>query len=129
MSESTEQVGVILAADDDDDILELVCLTLEQVGHTMLRASNGDEALTLAREQKPDVCVLDVVMPSKTGIEVVEALRASEDTEAIPILLLTATVNEKDLIPGIEKDSDRYMRKPFSPGELQDRVAALLRSR
>jgi DNA-binding response OmpR family regulator len=129
MSESTEQVGVILAADDDDDILELVCLTLEQVGHTMLRASNGDEALTLAREQQPDVCVLDVVMPSKTGIEVVEALRASEDTEAIPILLLTATVNERDLIPGIEKDSDRYMRKPFSPRELQDRVAALLRSR
>ncbi len=129
MSESTEQVGVILAADDDDDILELVCLTLEQVGHTMLRASNGDEALTLARKQKPDVCVLDVVMPSKTGIEVVEALRASEDTEAIPILLLTATVNEKDLIPGIEKDSDRYMRKPFSPRELQDRVAVLLRSR
>ncbi len=129
MSESTEQVGVILAADDDDDILELVCLTLEQVGHTMLRASNGDEALTLARKQKPDVCVLDVVMPGKTGIEVVEALRASEDTEAIPILLLTATVNEKDLIPGIEKDSDRYMRKPFSPRELQDRVAVLLRSR
>ena len=129
MSESTENVGVILAADDDDDILELVCLTLEQVGHTMLRASNGDEALTLAREQKPDVCVLDVVMPSKTGIEVVEALRASEDTEAIPILLLTATVNEKDLIPGIGKDTDRYMRKPFSPRELQDRVAALLRSR
>lgn len=129
MSESTEQVGVILAADDDDDILELVCLTLEQVGHTMLRAGNGDEALTLAREQKPDVCVLDVVMPGKTGIEVVEALRASEDTGAIPILLLTATVNEKDLIPGIEKDSDRYMRKPFSPRELQDRVAALLRSR
>jgi DNA-binding response OmpR family regulator len=129
MSESTEQVGVILAADDDDDILELVCLTLEQVGHTMLRASNGDEALTLAREQKPDVCVLDVVMPSKTGIEVVEALRASEDTAAIPILLLTATVNEKDLIPGIGKDTDRYMRKPFSPRELQDRVALLLRSR
>ncbi len=129
MSESTEQVGVILAADDDDDILELVCLTLEQVGHTMLRASNGAEALTLAREQKPDVCVLDVVMPSRTGLEVVEALRASEDTAAIPILLLTATVNEKDLIPGIGKDSDRYMRKPFSPRELQDRVALLLRSR
>ena len=129
MSESTEQVGVILAADDDDDILELVCLTLEQVGHTMIRASNGDEALTLARQHKPDVCVLDVVMPSRTGIEVVQALRDSEDTAAIPILLLTATVNEKDLIPGIGKDSDRYMRKPFSPRELQDRVAALLRSR
>jgi DNA-binding response OmpR family regulator len=129
MSESTEQAGVILAADDDDDILELVCLTLEQVGHTMLRASNGDEALELAREHRPDMCVLDVVMPSKTGIEVVEALRDEDETAQIPILLLTATVNEKDLIPGIEKDSDRYMRKPFSPRELQDRVAALLRSR
>lgn len=129
MSDSTEQTGVILAADDDDDILELVCLTLEQVGHTMIRASDGDEALELARRHKPDVCVLDVVMPSRTGIEVVEALQDEEETAQIPILLLTATVNEKDLIPGIEKDGERYMRKPFSPRELQDRVARLLRSR
>jgi len=129
MSESTEQAAVVLAADDDDDILELVCLTLEQVGYTMIRARDGDEALALAREHKPDICVLDVVMPSRTGIEVVEALRDDEDTAAIPILLLTATVNEKDLISGIEKDSDGYMRKPFSPQDLQQRVAALLRSR
>ena len=129
MSDDREQAGVILAADDDEDILELVCLTLEQVGHTMIRASDGDEALELARRHKPDVCVLDVVMPSRTGIEVVEALRDEEETAGIPILLLTATVNEKDLIPGIEKDSERYMRKPFSPRELQDRVAALLRTR
>ena len=129
MSDSTEQAGVILAADDDDDILELVCLTLEQVGHTMLRASDGEEALDLAKRHKPDLCVLDVVMPSLTGIQVVEALRDEEETAEIPILLLTATVNERDLIPGIEKDSDRYMRKPFSPKELQDRVATLLRSR
>jgi len=129
MSESTEQAGVILAADDDEDILDLVCLTLEQVGHTMIRASNGEEALELARTHVPDMCVLDVVMPSRTGIEVLEALRDSDETAEIPILLLTATVNEKDLIPGIEKDSERYMRKPFSPRELQDRVATLLRSR
>jgi DNA-binding response OmpR family regulator len=129
MSDSTEQASVILAADDDDDILELVCLTLEQVGHTMIRASDGDEALELARRHKPDVCVLDVVMPGRTGIEVVEALRDEEETADIPILLLTATVNEKDLIPGIEKDSERYMRKPFSPRELQERVARLLRGR
>src|SRR6476646_8563060 len=109
MSGSTEQVGGILAADDDDDILELVCLTLEQVGHTMLRASNGDEALELARRHKPDMCVLDVVMPSRTGVEVVEALRDYDETAEIPFLLVAATVNEKDLIPGIEKDSERYM--------------------
>jgi DNA-binding response OmpR family regulator len=129
MSDSTKRAGVILAADDDDDILELVCLTLEQAGHTMIRASDGDEALELARRHKPDVCVLDVVMPSRSGIEVLEALRDDEEAGEIPILLLTATVNEKELIPGIEKDSDRYMRKPFSPRELQDRVAGLLRDR
>ncbi len=129
MTETTEQAGVILAADDDDDILDLVCLTLEQVGHRMLRASDGEEALELARRHKPDVCVLDVVMPNRTGIQVVEALRGEPETAEIPILLLTATVNEKDLIPGIEKDSERYMREPFSPRELQDRVAALLPSR
>jgi DNA-binding response OmpR family regulator len=129
MSDSTERAGVILAADDDDDILELVCLTLEQAGHTMIRASDGDEALELARRHKPDVCVLDVVMPSRSGVEVVEALRDDEETAEIPILLLTATVNEKELIRGIEKDGERYMRKPFSPRELQDRVARLLRDR
>ena len=129
MSEGTEREGVILAADDDDDILDLVCLTLEQVGHTMLRASDGDEALELARRHKPDVCILDVVMPKRTGVQVVEVLRGEPETADIPILLLTATVNEKDLIPGIEKESERYVRKPFSPRELQVRVAALLRSR
>jgi DNA-binding response OmpR family regulator len=129
MSDSSERAGVILAADDDDDILELVCLTLEQEGHTMLRASDGEQALELARHHKPDVCVLDVVMPNRSGIEVLEALRADEETGEIPVLLLTATVNEKQLIPGVEKDSDRYMRKPFSPRELQERVAGLLRGR
>jgi DNA-binding response OmpR family regulator len=129
MSDSTERAGVILAADDDDDILELVCLTLEQEGHTMIRASDGDQALELAQRHKPDVCVLDVVMPNRSGIEVLEALRADDETGEIPVLLLTATVNEKQLIPGVEKDSDRYMRKPFSPRELQERVAGLLRDR
>ena len=84
MSESTEQAAVILAADDDDDILDLVCLTLEQVGHTMLRASDGDEALGLARRHKPDLCVLDVVMPNRTGIQVVEALRGEAETARDP---------------------------------------------
>lgn len=129
MSDSSERAGVILAADDDDDILELVCLTLEQEGHTMIRASDGEQALELARRHKPDVCVLDVVMPNRSGIEVLEALRADEETGEIPVLLLTATVNEKQLIPGVEKGSDRYMRKPFSPRELQERVAGLLHDR
>jgi DNA-binding response OmpR family regulator len=129
MSESTDQPRVILAADDDDDILELVCLTLEQAGYEVLRASDGEEALQLAVNQQPDACVLDVVMPERTGLEIVEMLRNRPDTAEIPILLLTATVNERALPPGLEKDGKGYMRKPFSPRELQDRVAVLLRDR
>jgi DNA-binding response OmpR family regulator len=129
VSESTAETGVILAADDDEDILELVCLTLEQAGHETLRARDGDEALELARRHRPDACVLDVVMPEQTGIQVMDALSSSPETAEIPVLLLTATVNERDLPEGLEKEGDRYMRKPFSPRELQDRVATLLRGR
>jgi DNA-binding response OmpR family regulator len=95
----------------------------------MIRASDGDEAIKLAMQHRPDVCVLDVVMPERTGLEVMEALRDSQETAGIPVLLLTATVNERDLPPGLEKGDEGYMRKPFSPRELQDRVASLLRGR
>lgn len=121
--------SVILVADDDDDILELVCLTLEQAGHTTIRATDGEEALRLALRHRPDACVLDVVMPERTGIEIIEVLRDTEETTDIPILLLTATVREKDLPPGLEKAGKAYLRKPFSPRELRDRVAWLLRGR
>jgi DNA-binding response OmpR family regulator len=123
------QRAVILAADDDDDILELICLTLERAGHETLRASDGDEALRLALEHRPDVCVLDVVMPQRSGTDILETLRRVEETSDIPILLLTATVHERDLPPEIEREEGSYMRKPFSPRELQTRVAALLRDR
>jgi DNA-binding response OmpR family regulator len=120
---------VILVADDDDDILELVCLTLEQAGHETIRASDGEEALRLTLRHRPDACVLDVVMPERTGLDVIEVLRDSAETTDIPILLLTATVRDKDLPPGLEKIGKGYLRKPFSPRELQDRVAWMLRDR
>jgi CheY-like chemotaxis protein len=120
---------VILVADDDDDILELICLTLEQAGHETIRASDGEEALRLALHHRPDACVLDVVMPERTGLDVIEVLREGEETTDIPILLLTATVRDKDLPPGLEKTGKGYLRKPFSPRELQDRVAWMLRDR
>jgi DNA-binding response OmpR family regulator len=129
MSESADSPHVILVADDDEDILELVCLTLEQAGYETLRASDGEEALQLALRHHPDACVLDVVMPQRTGLEVVDALRETQDTTGIPILLLTATVREQDLPPGLERSGRGYLRKPFSPRELQDRVASLLRDR
>lgn len=117
---------VILVADDDEDILDLVCLTLEQAGHETIRASDGEEALNLALRHRPDACVLDVVMPKRTGLEVIEVLRDNEETTEIPILLLTATVREQDLPEGLEKSGKGYLRKPFSPRELQQRVAWML---
>lgn len=125
----TERPSVILIADDDEDILELVCLTLEQAGHETIRASDGDEALSLALRHRPDACVLDVVMPKRTGLEIIEVLRDTEETSDIPILLLTATVREQDLPEGIEKTGKGYLRKPFSPRELQERVAWMLGDR
>jgi DNA-binding response OmpR family regulator len=125
----TDRANVILVADDDDDILDLVCLTLEQAGHETIRASDGDEALRLALHHRPDACVLDVVMPERTGLEIIEVLRDTEETMDIPVLLLTATVREQDLPPGLEKTGKGYLRKPFSPRELQERVALLLRDR
>ncbi len=126
---SDHEVGLILVADDDDDILELICLTLERAGHETLRASDGEEALQLALRHRPDACVLDVAMPERTGIEVVDALRWRAETAEIPVLLLTATVNERHLPPGQDWEGERLMRKPFSPRELQDRVVRLLRDR
>ena len=125
----TDRAKVILVADDDDDILDLVCLTLEQAGHETIRASDGEEALSLALHHRPDACVLDVVMPGRTGLEIIEVLRDTDETTDIPILLLTATVREQDLPPGLEKTGKGYLRKPFSPRELQERVALLLRDR
>jgi CheY-like chemotaxis protein len=125
----SEDAKVILVADDDEDILELVCLTLEQVGHATIRANDGEEALRLALLHRPDACVLDVVMPERTGLEVIEVLRDTEETTEIPILLLTATVRDQDLPPGLEKSGKGYLRKPFSPRELQERVAWMLRDR
>lgn len=125
----TDRPNVILVADDDDDILDLVCLTLEQAGHETIRASDGEEALRMALEHRPDACVFDVVMPERTGLEVIEVLRDTEETTDIPILLLTATVREQDLPTGLEKTGKGYLRKPFSPRELQERVAWMLRDR
>jgi DNA-binding response OmpR family regulator len=121
-----ERPHTILVADDDEDILDLVCFILERAGHETIRASDGEEALRLALRHRPDACVLDVVMPQRTGLEIVEVLRGTEETTDIPILLLTATVREQDLPPGIEKAGKGYMRKPFSPRELEERVGRML---
>ena len=120
---------LILVADDDEDILNLVCFRLEQVGYEVVRATNGAEAVKVATERQPSLCVFDVQMPEMTGYDAIEKLRADDSMKAVPIILLTASVQERDMARGFEVGADDYMRKPFNPRELQARIEKLLRAR
>jgi DNA-binding response OmpR family regulator len=119
--------AVIVVADDDADILDLVSLTLERAGHIVHRARDGEEALELVRRECPDVAVLDVAMPKLDGFELTRRLRRDPDTSEVRIVLLTARVQEADADTGLAVGAHEYIPKPFSPQDLQDRVAALLR--
>ena len=128
MSDSapTEGRPVILAADDDDDILQLIVFRLERSGYTVLQASYGEEALAVALENRPDLAVLDVQMPKMDGFELTRRLRAEPATSRIPIIVLTARVQDADVQEGFDAGADDYLRKPFSPQELRARVQAIL---
>jgi DNA-binding response OmpR family regulator len=117
---------IVLAADDDEDILELIAFRLEHSGYTVLQARDGQEALDLARTAKPDLAVLDVMMPKLDGFEVTRRLREDDSTTRIPIILLTARTQEADVQRGFDAGADDYIRKPFSPQELRARVQAIL---
>ena len=126
MSATEGDRPVVLVADDDDDIRDLVAFRLDRAGYEVLRAGDGQEALDLARKHKPDLAVLDVMMPKLTGYDVTRELRADAATSRIPVILLTARVQEADVARGFEAGADDYVKKPFSPQELKARVQAVL---
>ncbi len=127
MSAATERERpVVLAADDDADIRELVKFRLERAGYEVVSASDGEEALQRAVELQPDLAVLDVMMPKMNGYEVTQEIRRSEATRAIPVILLTARVQDADITRGFDAGADDYIKKPFSPQELKARVQAIL---
>jgi DNA-binding response OmpR family regulator len=117
---------VVLAADDDEDVLGLVTFRLERSGYTVLQARDGEEALALALAERPDLAVLDIMMPKLDGFEVTRRLRAEEATKTMPIILLTARAQDADVQHGFDAGADDYLRKPFSPQELRARVQAIL---
>lgn len=119
---------VVLVADDDEDILALITIGLKKAGYRVLTATDGEQALQLALDGKPDLAVLDIKMPGLTGLEVTERVRAAQGAaNAVPIMLLTASVNEGDIASGFEAGANDFMKKPFSPEELRTRVRGLLR--
>ena len=117
---------LVLVADDDPDILALVRFRLEREGYEVLSAPDGETALDLALARTPDLALLDVMMPRLDGYEVTRRLREHGPTTTIPIILLTARVQEPDLERGFEAGADDYVTKPFSPQALGERVQAAL---
>jgi two-component system, OmpR family, phosphate regulon response regulator PhoB len=117
----------ILIVDDERDIVELVRYNLVQAGFRVTAATDGQQALDMARRDRPDLVVLDLMLPLMPGTEVARLLRQEEKTRDIPIIMLTARGSEVDRIVGFELGADDYVIKPFSPRELVLRVQAILR--
>jgi phosphate regulon transcriptional regulator PhoB len=117
----------VLVADDESDVLNLVCNNLKAAGFTPLRAEDGPTAVEQARSHLPSLIVLDLMLPGMSGLEVCKSLKAEPATRNIPIVMLTAKADEVDRILGFELGADDYMTKPFSPRELVLRVQSVLR--
>lgn len=116
----------ILVAEDSSMVRRLVVSRLAADGYVVLEASDGEQALALARTERPDLLVLDKVMPKFDGFEVVRALREDPLTAGLPIVMLTERSSEEDVLSGLNLGVEEYMRKPFSPLELSARVRRVL---
>lgn len=117
---------MILCADDDDDILALVALRLTRAGYDVRTASNGATALAEARAHRPNLAILDVMMPRMGGIDVVTAFREDNELRDVKVILLSARVQDTDRQRGLEAGADAYLLKPFRFEELEETVAQLL---
>jgi len=117
----------ILIADDEPDILEIIQYNLQKEGYEVITARDGDEALTKAKTHKPELIILDIMMPRKNGVEVCELLRMQPAFKETLIIFLTALSDEGSHIKGLESGADDYVSKPISPKVLVSRVNALFR--
>lgn len=117
----------ILIADDEPNQLELLGFNLGQAGFEVIRAGDGQQALNLVEDQRPDLVILDWMMPQMSGIDVCRKIRSNRDTKDLPVIILSARGEEDDRTLGLDIGADDYVSKPFSPRELVSRVKALLR--
>lgn len=119
-----EQQRTILITDDDQSLRELVRISLEYEGYIVIQAKNGVECIALVRNQRPDLVLLDVMMPEMDGLDACNRIR---DFSQVPILMLTARTQSNDVITGLDRGADDYLVKPFNMDELMARIRALLR--
>jgi DNA-binding response OmpR family regulator len=120
------EAPLVLCADDDEDILSLVSLRLRRAGFEVATAADGDEAVTIARARRPVLAVLDVMMPKRTGYEVLAAFRADDALREMKVILLSARVQEGDVARGMDAGADAYLAKPFKAQDLVSTVQGLL---
>ncbi len=119
--------GTILVVDDEPGIVTIVRDYLDRAGFRVLTAGDGDTALRLARTERPSLVLLDLMLPGLDGLDVTRALRQDPSTSGLPLIMLTARVDESDRVAGLELGADDYITKPFSPREVVARVRAVLR--
>ncbi len=117
----------ILIVEDDADITEVIEYNLKKEGYRTISASRGEDVLSVTKRQKPDLIILDLMLPGIDGLEVCRNLRKKDSTAQMPIIMLTAKSQEADKVVGLELGADDYMVKPFSPRELIARIKAVLR--
>ena len=125
MSDSGER-PLVVCADDDEDILSLVTLRLERAGYEVAKAMDGDAAVEAVRTRRPALAILDVMMPKRTGYEVLAELRADPSLAGLKVILLSARVQEADVERGLDAGADAYLAKPFRAPELVEKVQELL---
>jgi len=119
----------VLAVEDGEDILELITYNLEREGYEVTGATTGEDGIDAARSEKPDLILLDLMLPGIDGLEVCRRLKADPDTAHIPVVMVTAKGEETDIVTGFELGADDYVIKPFSPRVLIARIRAVQKRR
>ena len=121
-----EEIKKILVVDDEPDVASLLSLLLKSQGYNVISAGDGQEALEKARTEKPDLMLLDVMLPKLDGYKVARMLKFDENFRHMPIIMLTAKIQEKDKSTGLEMGADAYVSKPFNTPELLEMIKETL---
>ena len=119
--------GKVLVVDDEEYIQHILNFSFGAEGYEVITAADGEEAVTIAKSEKPDIIVLDIMMPKMDGYEACKQIKADPQTQNIPVILLTAKGREVDRKLGAEAGADDYVVKPFSPGRLIERVEGFIK--